>query len=685
MLKAIAFATSVSLLIGLASPAFAQAAPGPMPKMFETTDGNGVTLSAGGTPSRNSIRIPEPSVSIGDPARGGLTWSRFHTAAGVDYGSGFLDTPNGEVVPGIFRNNNLWGQVIKCGLVPQYGVSLGQESDSIVFGPYDPNLPDQYHSEQYAGSSISYNSTTAEYTHTRGDGAVAVYTAIGIYSCGADSSWGRIKTLTKPDGEVVTWNYYVMPSGPYAGSWRLQSVTNNLSYQIHFKYERDTAVNTGERDQWYRIQKVTAIDNALNACGATALSCSDSSGGAWPYLIYGYESDNSPGRGGTGSVLTVTDRLGNTSRFYYSGNVQTTATTSVHLIAYRSPAAAQDDISLQSLPFRVTNAGGTWTYGVDGQGRSTVANSASGYARTITWSQQQPTPIYPLNQSLTASVAEIDTVNGRNTTYAYQFDVLWGGVRLTRVTGHDGDYAEYEYAQGRRNVTRERRVAKPGSGLADINIYASYPESGVLNCVNTKTCNRPLSVTNPRGFVSTFTYDSGHGGLLTETKPVPGSGPYAAIQPQTRYIYAASGGITRVATVKSCRTTASCAATADETVVETTYTAKRVPSLVVTRAGDNTTAYTATNSRVATTYTPQGDIESTDGPLNGTADKVWNYYDAARRLRVTVAPDPDGGGALQYRAVRTTNDADGNPTMVEQGALLPQPTVRRPTVSAPPR
>jgi RHS repeat-associated protein len=44
-------------------------------------------------------------------------------------------------------------------------------------------------------------------------------------------------------------------------------------------------------------------------------------------------------------------------------------------------------------------------------------------------------------------------------------------------------------------------------------------------------------------------------------------------------------------------------------------------------------------------------------------------YDAAGRLIGTIAPDPDGAGPLQYRAVRNTYDSVGNLTAVESGNL----------------
>lgn len=44
-------------------------------------------------------------------------------------------------------------------------------------------------------------------------------------------------------------------------------------------------------------------------------------------------------------------------------------------------------------------------------------------------------------------------------------------------------------------------------------------------------------------------------------------------------------------------------------------------------------------------------------------------YDANGRVTGTIAPDPDGGGPLGYAATRTTYDASGRPTRVENGEL----------------
>ena len=670
-------------VLGCASltPAFAQGAS-PIPvKEFEMTDQNGVVLataqqlryaSNGQTYTTYegakvySVRIPEPSVSIGDPRNGGLSWESWRRATAPDF---YSVNPMPAIGTEWGGFGSLSGMIVRC---PHTESVPGYISFDVSVGSSVENFTSDgttVYSTQRTGSSLT--ESASQYVYRRADGSQIVYDKMGELSyCSQPpelDQWARIVSITKPDGEVITYNYSTV-SLWYGNSTRLQSVTNNLGYQIHFQYERDSAATAAEYALTGRLKKVTAIDNALNPCSPVAFTCSDSVGANWPYLLYGYESG--------GTVQTITDRLGNVSRYFYSGNIQpgSGSSTPIVLTAYRSPAATSDDVTIQwtTTTLTVQNAVGTWVYGhAASNGSYTMGDTATvsgsnGYSRSV---------LLGVAGGPAPSAVSVDTLNGRSTNYSYSYYGTGSTILLSRVTGHEGDYVEYEY-DGRRNVTRVREVGKPGSGLADIYQYASYPELGAAVCVNAKTCNKPAWVTvagpasgTPSSLPKTsYTYDAAHGGLLTETRPAPGSGPYAAIAPQTRYTYAVAGGVTRVATAKSCRTTASCAGTADETVVETTYNAKRTPSLVVTRAGNNATSFTATNTRVATTYSPQGDVESIDGPLSGTVDTVWNYYDTMRRLRVTVAPDPDAAGSLIRRATRTTYDADGQPTMIEQGS-----------------
>ena len=692
--------------LALCPPALAQGLSLPPPA--PANDENGVSLLY------PDIVIQEPSISVGRPDSGGLSFQRkrnirtMRPNAYPNYGA--YPGPNwiassyfGYVSGGYLGEGNSGAySVVTSSQSKWFGGNGITFSPQIVDGSKLELVGGNYIFTASDGTRVTFATTLASglgYLTYFSDGGVPFLAGPGTGYIAVEAV---ITQVEKPDGEVITWHYIATSNsfdpfglGTGAPQIRLQSVTNNLGYQVHFKYKRNasTASTYAELADWYTFDKVTVLDNGIDACAPTALAC-DSTSLSWPILTYGNDSP---------TVETVVDRLGNTSRYTYGWSAfppgSSCESKCRDLVAVRSPQASANDLELSQADTSSTVNGvrggmlslnsskGSWTYtysvtGSQGLTPNLTISGPNGFSRYLTGRDVEfgggAGPAF-------INAIKTDLLNGRTTSY--QYEEYTSAYRHIGTTRPDGDYSTFTY-DARQNITQVRSVAKPGSGLADIYQYASYPELGAAVCVNAKTCNKPDWVTiaspasgTPSSLPKTsYTYDAAHGGLLTETKPAPGAGPYAAIAPQTRftyaaiapqtrYTYAAVGGVTRVATVKSCRTTASCAGTADETVVETTYNAKRVPSLVVTRAGNNATAFTATNTRVATTYSPQGDVESIDGPLSGTVDTIWNYYDTMRRLRVTVAPDPDAAGSLFYRVTRTTYDADGLPTMVEQGAV----------------
>lgn len=61
---------------------------------------------------------------------------------------------------------------------------------------------------------------------------------------------------------------------------------------------------------------------------------------------------------------------------------------------------------------------------------------------------------------------------------------------------------------------------------------------------------------------------------------------------------------------------------------------------------------------VTNTYTNDGDVATTDGPLSNTGplgpDVTLFHYDDMRQRTGIVGPDPDGTGSLHFRALRYT-------------------------------
>jgi hypothetical protein len=114
--------------------------------------------------------------------------------------------------------------------------------------------------------------------------------------------------------------------------------------------------------------------------------------------------------------------------------------------------------------------------------------------------------------------------------------------------------------------------AKSGTSLTDITQGAgTFPtpnSSGDYNlpCTNPIICNEPLTVTDANGNVATYTYDSTHGGALTETSPANSAGISAVVRHAyaQKYAYIKNSGGTYSASTpiwlrtedRSCSTTA---------------------------------------------------------------------------------------------------------------------------------
>jgi len=382
------------------------------------------------------------------------------------------------------------------------------------------------------------------------------------------------------------------------------------------------------------------INTAVDYCDPAADTCPTFSR-AWPTVSW--TSSSSP------YSATVSDPLG-----------RTTSWASATLTLTRPSGATVTRTNTGATSFTLSNGAGTWTYSYSDSGttRTMTVVDPLGHSRVVV-----------SNQSL-ARITSDTNAAGQTTTYAYD-----ASGRLTRITNPEGDYTNYTY-DARGNVTEKRQVAKPGSGLADIVVTASYDAT----CGNPITCNKPNSVTDERGNVTTYTYDATHGGVLTATSPEPTPG---AMRPQTRYAYSllpsyaknSSGALVQVGSiwkltgVSTCTSGPwECVSTSLEAKTTIAYASSNLlPTATTSGSGDG-----ALSATTAMTYDPYGNLETVDGPLAGSADTTRTYYDAARQVVGVIGPDPDGPGALLYRASRTTYDLDGRATSVETGTATGQ-------------
>jgi len=501
------------------------------------------------------------------------------------------------------------------------------------------------------------------------------------------------QSITHPNGEVETFNYknisynvyYCSGGGTGCGNYttynviRLQSVTNNRGYMLHFSHGSDTIPDNSVAggNDWFRIVKVQAINLAQIYCDPLGNSCASDNGS----VSYS-QSYSDPNNGY--EYVTLPD--GRTK--YYRLNVDHRVT------AVQSLGRAVEDIMVDWhwtnlgnnnwgwTPYQVTTSQGAiygygFTYTSDGYLSSANVTADQGYAYNRT--------VYPFYNTLDHRLCGIGVDSLTGATSHPGFPLAYYSNRYhydqyCRVDNAAFAFTNTQYTyDDRSNVLSAVTSTNNSSGVPPITITATYPTT----CANPVTCNLPQTITDNAGKVSNFTYDPVHGGVLTATAPAASTG---GVRPETRTSYAqftayyknASGAIVAAPSAiylpngsSTCMTLASCAGTADEVKTTVGYGAAGVannllPISTTTAAGDG-----SVSSTTSVAYDAVGNKISEDGPLPGSADTTTWTYNVDRQVTQVVGPDPDGAGPLHNRSVKTSYNALGQPTSVDTGTSNP--------------
>ena len=85
---------------------------------------------------------------------------------------------------------------------------------------------------------------------------------------------------THPNGLVVTYTYQTVPYGTTTAV-RLQSVNNNLGYQLKFSYQSDSITNL---TLWQTLASASGFNNGIVWCDPAENNCSTLLPGSpkWP-------------------------------------------------------------------------------------------------------------------------------------------------------------------------------------------------------------------------------------------------------------------------------------------------------------------------------------------------------------------------------------------------------------------
>lgn len=412
------------------------------PPIFSAVDANGVDLVTG------RFNYSNTDVSIGPLDAGGLAYVRSYIT------NGWRDNTIGTMA-----SNGAGG----------YVVSVGDGSESFSLSG------NEFVSDQGSGSTLTTDSgSPAIFTYTMSDGTVAVFQEFRGYIAGPHEGLGffdsiAITSLTKPTGEHLIFHYRTGGFGSVGEHYevtRLQSVTNNLGYHLHFDYARESATQPFDVADWRRSVAVTAINNAIDFCNPTADDCNNMST-TWPSATYS-----------TSAGESVTDALGRTTRFTYGAG---------GMVAIRRPSSTSTDhvtISYASGGVSsISNGTGTWTY----------TYSDVGSARTTTVTDPLSKTRVVVSNFNSSRVTSDTDGEGRTVRYAYDSDDRLSSVRGPIDGADEYVLTEYEY-DVRGNVIETTYIPKASSGSSPITFATTYVEEPtVTTCTNPVTCNLPAT------------------------------------------------------------------------------------------------------------------------------------------------------------------------------------------------
>lgn len=581
---------------------------------------------------------------------------------------------------------DLWGY-IQLGVSSTYPAGVPQVRIILLGHNYLFNNPSgtTFVSVYGEGASLAVSVTggVSTYELRLADGTRALFELSPSYVLSAAGDT-FVKYVEYPNGDFLSFSYEsARMSGGVSTRNRLKTVTNSQGYGIGFNYLNPAT--GGAQDKTKQI--IAGAYSFKTVCSSSCAPVTVAS------VSYGYTVRPS-----------VIDNEGNaiydlTSFTDANGVVYTYTYQPTFKIYKAGRAYAQTELTFCTgqwvfdnyhngdevwLPLRVCSQkdplGHVTTFAYDYDAKTTTVTSPSGATTTYHYNYDAIYNAPGINEPVPTSVTD---ALSRTTTYGY--DTANG--RLLSVTNPEGDVIS-QTLDDRGNATEIRRKAKPGSGLADIVISASFP---ACDANNYRICNQPIYRIDARGNRADYQYDATHGGLVVQLDPADASNLRAVTRYNYSTFYPAGGvsvpsGVTApVASIQTskdeCSTSTVTGTTVDFTYICPTTSRNRtintyLASTSSAPSSHELTSITVDSDNLALTtsyaYDNMGNQITVDGPVAGTADTTRYRFDALRRLTGKVAPDPDGAGALNYQAERYTYDPDDRLTLTEFGTVLSQ-------------
>lgn len=523
----------------------------------------------------------------------------------------------------------VWSDSNRAGTDVNVGLSVSGATYSVYIGSSTSSFTlngalgtGTFTNDQGGGETLVYNSSTGQFTFTTSNGTVL------LFSSASGAGPYTPQTLTYPAGETLT--YY--PHGV---------VTSNLGYQLRPTLNADGSWN-----------KIVLFNMNNETCDPTAASCTLT--GSWPTIDFAAQTVN-----GNPTV---------TWGWQYNASTGVTTYTETVPITSTQNEVRTYQVGADGRVTSVTDGNGVWGYTY--QAGAPVAYKYAGNGSAADPSRQIRVNEWDQASGLMTLDLHIPGNGATGDAYNYTYDSFH---RIASIK-HNGVLTTYTY-DPRGNVTEADVTPTTGDTTKNIVTKAVYPAS----CTSAKTCNQPTSVTDGDGNTTTFAYSTVHGGVTTATYPAVNVAGVGSVHPVLTYGYASKSetwksgtgatvtgsGVYKLASIARCMTTSTCTTTTnpgDEVLTSIVYstTAGLQPSSVT--SGSNASATPVLQAKSSYTYNPNGDIQTVDGPLSGTADTSWFAYDNDRRLTGVIGPSPGNGQGMRAIAVKYTAGGEADTT-----------------------
>jgi len=352
-----------------------------------------------------------------------------------------------------------------------------------------------------------------------------------VYKFAPTSGPQKISTITRPNGEVISFVY---------SSGRPVRITSNFGYAIVLEYSGATS----------RVISACGFDLSSTYVSASTTCATAAVKVGYTYALQGVHNN----------LTTATDVMGNISNYSYDYTL-TDGLTCIRRpgeTACRITNVYAQKLTVNGIPIVISQTladGSVWGFDC------TCGENAIGDPdnfdpieyTTVTYPNGRTTDTWFEKGVLFRHYDEI----GRLTEFNY-FGRLLVSAKLP-----ESNHVTYN-TYGNLADNGRTYSAKPGTGLSDIVTGTkTYPAS----CIPA-LCYKPLTVTDSRGQVTNFTYDATHAGVLSEMQPAPATGAarplklYTYVQ-KSAYVKNSSGALVAnglpiwmISTVIQCQTVA---------------------------------------------------------------------------------------------------------------------------------